>query len=212
MYKVFHNDKLILPGSAGVDYPVSDKDTVLHGRPHPVFLHYQIKEFIHDPESRVFRFGMEMPPHEAWMLLASVCSPERAAGGFVLNADGDLLVIQRNGLWDLPKGKPHPGEDAVQTALREVQEETAVTGLRIEDVWGFTYHTFLRDNALVLKENQWFIMRCQGSPMLHPQSAEGITEARWISYKRYQQIKPGFYVSLIDVVDKGWEWLNNNSV
>ncbi|MBQ5551726.1 MAG: hypothetical protein IIT32_11760, partial [Bacteroidales bacterium] len=39
------------------------------------------------------------------------CKYVEAAGGYVLNALGQSLVIVRNGLYDLPKGKIEPGED-----------------------------------------------------------------------------------------------------
>ncbi len=53
----------------------------------------------------------------------------RAAGGFVSAPDGRMLLILRNGRWDLPKGKVEPGETLLQAALREVQEETGIHGL-----------------------------------------------------------------------------------
>ena len=71
-----------------------------------------------------------------------------AAGGLVMASAGTLtgastgsqeearyLFIQRNGLWDLPKGHQEPGEDIRATALREVSEETGIPleRLRIAD-------------------------------------------------------------------------------
>ena len=50
----------------------------------------------------------------------------RAAGGIVTAPDGTMLLIQRNGRWDLPKGKVEPGETLLQAALREVEEETGI--------------------------------------------------------------------------------------
>ena len=49
-----------------------------------------------------------------------------AAGGLVSNRREDVLLIRRNGLWDLPKGHQEAGEDIKVTALREVREETGV--------------------------------------------------------------------------------------
>ena len=49
-----------------------------------------------------------------------------AGGGLVENRRGDYLLINRNHLWDLPKGHQDPGEDISVTALREVQEETGL--------------------------------------------------------------------------------------
>jgi 8-oxo-dGTP diphosphatase len=59
----------------------------------------------------------------------------RAAGGipFRLAEDGDQVVAvihrPRYDDWSFPKGKLHPGEDEMEAALREVEEET---GFRCE--------------------------------------------------------------------------------
>ena len=53
----------------------------------------------------------------------------RAAGGIVTDEAGRMLLIRRNGRWDLPKGKVEAGETLLQAALREVEEET---GVRVE--------------------------------------------------------------------------------
>lgn len=50
----------------------------------------------------------------------------RAAGGIVTAPDGTMLLIRRNGRWDLPKGKVEAGETLLQAALREVEEETGI--------------------------------------------------------------------------------------
>ena len=51
-----------------------------------------------------------------------------AGGGKVINSDGKILFIFRNGKWDLPKGKAEQKETIDQTALREVEEETGCKG------------------------------------------------------------------------------------
>lgn len=50
----------------------------------------------------------------------------RAAGGIVTAPDGTMLLILRNGRWDLAKGKVEAGETLLQAALREVEEETGI--------------------------------------------------------------------------------------
>ena len=53
-----------------------------------------------------------------------------AGGGLVSDAGGRVLMIFRNGRWDLPKGKLEPGERIEECAVREVSEEVraAVAG------------------------------------------------------------------------------------
>lgn len=55
----------------------------------------------------------------------------KAGGGLVYNKEGEVLFIFRNGKWDLPKGGMEKGEEIEETALREVEEETGVSGLKI---------------------------------------------------------------------------------
>ena len=54
-----------------------------------------------------------------------------AAGGLVQNEAGQYLMIFRRGKWDLPKGKVEPSETPVEAGLREVEEETGISGLTV---------------------------------------------------------------------------------
>lgn len=51
-----------------------------------------------------------------------------AAGVLLLtrSAPRQFLLMKHSDRWDLPKGHAEPGETAVQTALREMQEETGI--------------------------------------------------------------------------------------
>lgn len=51
-----------------------------------------------------------------------------SAGGIVLNAKGQVLVVNQNGnSWSLPKGHIDAGEDAITAAKREIYEESGVS-------------------------------------------------------------------------------------
>jgi 8-oxo-dGTP diphosphatase len=63
----------------------------------------------------------------------------RAAGGVVINGEGRLAVIHRPRYddWSLPKGKLLAGEEPLEGALREAEEETGfrcVPGAFLEHV------------------------------------------------------------------------------
>ncbi|CAG9184958.1 NUDIX domain-containing protein [Cupriavidus pinatubonensis] len=65
---------------------------------------------------------------------------KRSAGLVVMRQfDGQwrclVLRVYRN--WDYPKGQPEPGEELLQTALRETTEETGLSEL--EFPWGEDY-------------------------------------------------------------------------
>ena len=53
-----------------------------------------------------------------------------SAGGVVLNAKGEVLVVnQNNNSWSLPKGHIDPGEAPLEAARREIEEESGVSRL-----------------------------------------------------------------------------------
>ena len=58
--------------------------------------------------------------------------PQVGVGVVVLNTDNEVLLIRRGqepnkGLWTIPGGRQKPGETLVETAHREILEETGVT-------------------------------------------------------------------------------------
>ena len=74
-----------------------------------------------------------------------------AGGGKVINTDGDVLFIYRNGKWDLPKGRIEKDETIEEGAMREVKEETGVKKLKLIGPIGQTYHLFKRNSETKLK-------------------------------------------------------------
>jgi len=103
-----------------------------------------------------------------------------AAGGFVKNEKGELLMIYRRKKWDLPKGKLDNGESIESCALREVEEETGLKNLSLLSPLTTTYHTYHEGTKHVLKESHWFTMEVQGGQDLKPQTEEDIEEIKWV--------------------------------
>ncbi len=99
-----------------------------------------------------------------------------AGGGVVINPLGEFLVIKRNGIWDLPKGKLEKGEGFATAALREVQEETGLPGLELDQPIVSTYHTYKLSDQWILKKTRWFEMRYTGHSEPRLQTEEGIPE------------------------------------
>lgn len=102
-----------------------------------------------------------------------------AAGGVVTNKEGKVLFIFRNGKWDLPKGGVDKGETLERAAIREVEEETGVQGLKIENFLKTTYHIFKRNGGYKLKEVHWFAMRTSYKGELVGEVSEGIEKVKW---------------------------------
>jgi 8-oxo-dGTP pyrophosphatase MutT (NUDIX family) len=87
---------------------------------------------------------------------------EKSCGVILLNSNKVLLLqhpdTTTSGHWDFPKGHVEKGEDELQTALRELKEETGIDNIKIVD--DFNHHisyTFFRDNETILKEVVFFL-------------------------------------------------------
>lgn len=127
-----------------------------------------------------------------------------AGGGLVLNEAGELLMIYRRGKWDLPKGKLDAGETIEECAVREVEEETGVTGIELGNLISIGYHEYfdpyLKED--VIKETHWFAMNVNGNPSLIPQTEEDITEIRWVKGEELENCLLDSYVNVVEVVRK----------
>lgn len=123
-----------------------------------------------------------------------------AGGGVVLNDRGEFLMILRNGTWDLPKGKLEKGEDFQAAALREVVEETGLSGLEVIEPLVSTYHTYHLKEKHILKKTKWFEMRYSGSAEPLLQGREGITEFHWVKPGHTGFVRENSYASVLDVL------------
>lgn len=107
----------------------------------------------------------------------------RAAGCIVSDEADNMLLISRNGRWDLPKGKVEPGETLHQAALRETAEETGVECLdESSSLIIKTYHIYNLYGGWHLKQTSWFSAKAAGvKPEGKPQGEEGIAEVVWVT-------------------------------
>ena len=119
-----------------------------------------------------------------------------AGGGKVFNNEHKILFIQRNGKWDLPKGKQERGEPIEVCAVREVEEETGVTGLEITKFLKKTYHIFKRNGKYKLKITYWFEMTTDYNGPLVAQEEEDITKVKWKSYIKSQKALQKSYANI----------------
>ncbi len=122
-----------------------------------------------------------------------------AGGGLVSNRRGDFLLINRNGLWDLPKGHQDPGEEISVTALREVQEETGIDQLELADLICVTDHCYIRNGMWHLKHTWWYDMLYTDPTDLTPQKEEDISKAAWVAKSSLPPYLLNTYPSIIEV-------------
>jgi len=123
-----------------------------------------------------------------------------AAGGLVIRDDGKFLIMKRDGLWDLPKGKLERGESPEIAALREVEEETGLSDLKITNPLLSTFHTYQITDDMHLKKTKWYEMRYSGNGDPVPEEKENITEILWVQPGNTDFIRKNTYASVLDVL------------
>jgi len=189
MYKVFINDKpLFLTNTVEkeTDFQMFLLETV-------DFEQLIIKMF----NNKIDKASLYHPDEKlALKMLKEKIPVAKAGGGLVYNKDGNVLFIFRNGKWDLPKGGIEKGEEIENTAMREVEEETGVTGLKIIDKLQKTYHVFKRHGQFKLKVTHWYEMKTNYSGLLEGQENEGITKVAWLNPEEIKEALKNSYENI----------------
>lgn len=178
MYKVFYKERCIFLYSAADLANAAANRSVIHYDTKSFAS--TISSFIADRSASELHICNNQPTEIMLKALEELFPPVIAGGGIVLNLKRQLLVILRQGKWDLPKGKTHRSERLPDAALREVAEETGATDLVIVRKIGITRHIFFAGTDGFIKESHWFLMHASGNLPLKPQTAENILEAKWI--------------------------------
>lgn len=125
-----------------------------------------------------------------------------AAGGIVHNNLKEILFIYRKGFWDLPKGKIDKGETREEAAVREVQEETGVENLKLQDFIKATYHTYRsKKEKRILKRTFWFNMRTNDHSLI-PQIEEDIEQAIWMTREEFLKDCQPVYGNILSLIEE----------
>lgn len=193
MYKVFVNDKPIIL-TTKVEKESKFKNYLLKS----VNLRKVIRELnttnlkevhlIHHNEKKLLKKFLKKLPNVV------------AGGGKVINKKGDVLFIFRNGKWDLPKGKTEKKELIDASAIREVEEETGVTGLSIKKPLDKTYHIFKRNGRYRIKITHWYEMYTDFDGDFKPEEKEGITKVAWLDEKQIRKAMKNSYSNIKSLV------------
>lgn len=138
----------------------------------------------------------------AWKKFSEGYTYVPAAGGVVFNSSKNVLVILRNGKWDLPKGKIEEGEKIEVAALREVAEECGVNGHEIVKQLASTWHIYDTYGSKCLKQTYWFVMNITGVTNLIPQEEEGIEKVEWLKITELEKVFLNTYNSICSVLEE----------
>jgi 8-oxo-dGTP pyrophosphatase MutT (NUDIX family) len=192
MYKVFYNNSCIEVGGK-----LTKGETVLQVVQllNKTQMHHFLDGFVKTENPRDCRLG-GYAEAEMFEDLKSYFRFVEAAGGLVMNSRKEYLFIKRFGIWDLPKGKMKQNEAPGDAAIREVEEETGVSGLTITEKLPATYHIYAFKNNFVLKKTYWYLMFATGKGKPVPQLEEDITEAVWLDKAQSEPAIRSSYRSL----------------
>jgi 8-oxo-dGTP pyrophosphatase MutT (NUDIX family) len=201
MYKIYINETpLILTNTDGVlpEWKVDPATLVVKFLGKIKFLYNYIDMLEKNPKyHRIVLHTADVD--RMWADFQSIYKIIEAAGGTVHNAKNELLVIFRRDFWDLPKGKIDKGETPEQAAVREVQEETGLETVLLENHIINTYHTYSLKGKRILKKTYWYAMKTTETKLI-PQYTEDIERADWVNLADFLAKSPTIYGSIIDVM------------
>ena len=167
---------------------------------------HAVKSMIHEMQQPQIQVGIYF--HEDFNELKKAFIKKftlvNAAGGFVQNEKGEVLMMFRRGKWDLPKGKQDKKESPEDCAVRETEEETGLQNIELNSLLLTTYHTYHEGSRFILKETNWYKMKVTGKQELVPQAEEDISKLKWVPQADSKLYLDNSYASVQDVVFAGY--------
>ena len=129
---------------------------------------------------------------------------EKSCGCIVINDKNEVLLIHHNaGHWDFPKGHVEEGETEVQTAIREVKEETNID-VKVNEKYRYTTKYSPKED--VMKEVVYFLAKNTSDNK--EAQLEEVSEVKW--FKMEEALEKITYDTSKELLVKLKKDLENN--
>jgi len=86
--------------------------------------------------------------------------------------------------WTFPKGHQEAGESLLQTAVREIKEETGLDRLKMIAPLGRTSFRFRREGTVIQKAVHFFLFEAPADAKEHMTGEGAIFEAQWVKMNK----------------------------
>lgn len=112
---------------------------------------------------------------------------EPTSGGIIFrkNKDGEveiLLTADSKDRWTIPKGHIEPGEKAIETAKREIGEETGLMNVQMLGWLGKVHFRYRRFDRLVLMTTQIYLVKALGDTDA-TKKEEWMNDIKWFKFQ-----------------------------
>ncbi len=135
-----------------------------------------------------------------------------SSGGVIYRRSGEtievaLIATKKGTLWTLPKGLIDKGENPSETAVREIVEETGLTGTVVESLGERSYWFYLKeDNVKCRKTVSYFLLEYVRGDI--EKYGWEVDEARWFPID--EAVKMVYYRSDRDILERARERFTAN--
>lgn len=200
MYRLFCNERTLISKNfseetfSGIDHVGVNSFDVEN-------VSVRIKQWLEDEKNKCLDLG-DADGAVVASAIKSLFRQAPAAGGVVM-IDNQFVAIERNGIPDLPKGHIEKGETPEVAAVREVEEETGISDLKIIRKLPATWHCYLLNGNWTIKRTSWYLMTTSSGMKNIPQREEGISKVYLINIngEDFDNFRNNTFASLRTVVE-----------